>query len=164
MLRRFLIKTTALLPLVITGCAVTPKDFYNDPSEVKDTTLCRTFLEAAQAGNSQFAADTGTEAVRRGLTLEQCQTKVSTENAILAGMAVAATGAAVVAACSGGGCAAPAYQPYSSPYGSDVDCSGGGGNGPRYVTGPFRLTEPDIYGLDADHDGIACEPYQDLGS
>lgn len=41
--------------------------------------------------------------------------------------------------------------------GSDVDCAGGSGNGPRYVRGPFRVTGGDPYGLDRDKDGIACE-------
>lgn len=40
---------------------------------------------------------------------------------------------------------------------SDYDCAGGSGNGPYYVTGPFRVVGYDHYRLDADHDGIACE-------
>jgi hypothetical protein len=43
------------------------------------------------------------------------------------------------------------------PIASDVDCAGGSGNGPAYVRGPIRVIGTDIYGLDADHDGIACE-------
>ncbi|GAB3171429.1 hypothetical protein GCM10027059_39720 [Myceligenerans halotolerans] len=43
------------------------------------------------------------------------------------------------------------------PIASDVDCAGGSGNGPAYVTGPVRVTGTDIYGLDADGDGIGCE-------
>jgi hypothetical protein len=34
---------------------------------------------------------------------------------------------------------------------------GGGGNGPAYVRGPVYVVGTDIYGLDADHDGIGCE-------
>jgi hypothetical protein len=40
---------------------------------------------------------------------------------------------------------------------SDYDCAGGSGNGPYYVSGPFRVVGRDHYRLDADHDGIACE-------
>jgi hypothetical protein len=40
---------------------------------------------------------------------------------------------------------------------SDYDCAGGSGNGPYYVSGPFRVVGYDHYRLDADHDGIACE-------
>jgi len=43
------------------------------------------------------------------------------------------------------------------PHVSDYDCAGGGGNGPYYVSGPFRVVGTDHYRLDADHDGIACE-------
>jgi hypothetical protein len=39
----------------------------------------------------------------------------------------------------------------------DYDCAGGSGNGPYYVSGPFRSVGNDHYRLDADHDGIACE-------
>lgn len=43
------------------------------------------------------------------------------------------------------------------PIASDVDCLGGGGNGPAYVAGPVRVIGTDIYGLDRDGDGIGCE-------
>jgi resuscitation-promoting factor RpfB len=43
------------------------------------------------------------------------------------------------------------------PVASDVDCAGGGGNGPEYVKGPIRVIGQDIYHLDGDGDGIACE-------
>jgi len=61
---------------------------------------------------------------------------------------------------------APAPQPRSAcdpnytgcvPVDSDVDCAGGSGNGPSYVAGPVRVIGSDIYGLDRDGDGIACE-------
>ncbi|MGV9784965.1 excalibur calcium-binding domain-containing protein [Nocardia farcinica] len=41
------------------------------------------------------------------------------------------------------------------PITSDVDCSGGSGNGPAY-TGRVRVG-PDEYDLDRDNDGIGCE-------
>ena len=43
------------------------------------------------------------------------------------------------------------------PVASDVDCLGGSGNGPAYVAGPISVIGTDIYGLDNDKDGIACE-------
>jgi hypothetical protein len=43
------------------------------------------------------------------------------------------------------------------PIASDVDCAGGSGNGPAYVEGPVEVIGVDIYGLDADNDGIGCE-------
>lgn len=42
------------------------------------------------------------------------------------------------------------------PVASDVDCIGGSGNGPEY-TGQVRVIGIDIYDLDRDGDGIACE-------
>lgn len=43
------------------------------------------------------------------------------------------------------------------PVATDVDCAGGGGNGPANVKGPIRVIGRDIYHLDRDGDGIACE-------
>jgi hypothetical protein len=43
------------------------------------------------------------------------------------------------------------------PVASDVDCAGGSGNGPEYVRGPVRIVGSDIYDLDRDGDGIACD-------
>jgi hypothetical protein len=43
------------------------------------------------------------------------------------------------------------------PVASDVDCAGGSGNGPEYVQGPVRVTGTDIYELDRDGNGVACE-------
>ncbi len=51
----------------------------------------------------------------------------------------------------------PNYAGACVPIASDVDCAGGGGNGPAYVQGPVRVVGTDIYGLDRDDDGIGCE-------
>jgi hypothetical protein len=51
----------------------------------------------------------------------------------------------------------PNYAGTCVPIASDVDCAGGGGDGPAYVRGPVRVIGQDIYRLDADHDGIGCE-------
>jgi endonuclease YncB( thermonuclease family) len=42
------------------------------------------------------------------------------------------------------------------PNASDYDCAGGSGNGPKY-TGPVRVVGPDVFRLDSDGDGYACE-------
>jgi hypothetical protein len=42
------------------------------------------------------------------------------------------------------------------PKASDYDCIGGSGNGPKY-TGRVRVVGPDVFRLDADHDGWGCE-------
>jgi hypothetical protein len=62
---------------------------------------------------------------------------------------------AAPAASAGDGCT-PGYDPCIPP-GSDVDCAGGSGNGPRYVKGPVRVTGADPYGLDRDGNGVGCQ-------
>jgi hypothetical protein len=56
----------------------------------------------------------------------------------------------------GGGCD-PNYTGACVPISSDVDCAGGSGNGPAYVQGPVQIVGSDIYDLDRDGDGIACD-------
>lgn len=51
----------------------------------------------------------------------------------------------------------PNYAGACVPIASDVDCSGGSGNGPAYVQGPVTVVGTDIYRLDANHDGYGCE-------
>ena len=51
----------------------------------------------------------------------------------------------------------PSYDPCIPDEGTDVDCAGGTGDGPRYVNGPVYVHGPDEYRLDANHDGVACE-------
>jgi hypothetical protein len=56
----------------------------------------------------------------------------------------------------GGTDCTPGYSPCIPP-GSDVDCAGGSGDGPRYVQGPVTVTGSDPYGLDSDGNGVGCE-------
>ena len=49
------------------------------------------------------------------------------------------------------------YADVCVPVASDVDCAGGSGNGPAYVDGPLRIVGSDVYDLDRDGDGIACD-------
>jgi resuscitation-promoting factor RpfB len=51
----------------------------------------------------------------------------------------------------------PNYSGACVPIASDVDCAGGSGNGPAYVSGPVKVVGVDIYGLDGDGDGYGCE-------
>lgn len=51
----------------------------------------------------------------------------------------------------------PNYAWACVPIASDVDCAGGGGNGPAYVQGPVKVIGVDIYDLDRDGDGIGCD-------
>lgn len=49
------------------------------------------------------------------------------------------------------------YSGACVPVASDVDCAGGSGNGPAYVQGPVTIMGSDVYDLDRDGDGIACD-------
>lgn len=49
------------------------------------------------------------------------------------------------------------YSGACVPVDSDVDCEGGSGNGPSYVSGPVTVVGNDIYGLDRDGNGTGCE-------
>lgn len=63
---------------------------------------------------------------------------------------------AAPAAPAQGGCD-PNYTDGCVPIASDVDCAGGSGNGPAYFSGTARVVGSDIYDLDRDGDGIACD-------
>jgi hypothetical protein len=51
----------------------------------------------------------------------------------------------------------PNYSGACVPVDSDVDCAGGSGNGPSYVSGPVTVVGNDIYKLDNDGNGTGCE-------
>lgn len=51
----------------------------------------------------------------------------------------------------------PNYSGACVPIASDVDCAGGSGNGPAYTSGPVTVVGYDVYDLDRDGDGIACD-------
>lgn len=55
-----------------------------------------------------------------------------------------------------GGCD-PNYSGPCVPIAADVDCDGGSGDGPAYVAGPVQVIGADVYDLDRDGDGIACD-------
>lgn len=61
----------------------------------------------------------------------------------------------------GGGGSSNCHPSYTGacllPNASDYDCAGGSGNGPYYVEGPVYVVGPDVFGLDADGDGVGCE-------
>jgi len=58
---------------------------------------------------------------------------------------------------AGGGCD-PNYAGACVPIASDVDCAGGSGNGPAYVSAKnIRVVGRDIYELDRGGDGVGCE-------
>ncbi|MCE0534389.1 hypothetical protein LWF15_02605 [Kineosporia rhizophila] len=51
----------------------------------------------------------------------------------------------------------PNYSVSCVPIASDVDCLSAGGDGPAYLAAPARVIGRDIYNLDTNGDGWACE-------
>ena len=77
--------------------------------------------------------------------------------AVVAALAVTPLIRSITVAQPGEGGCHPSYVGACVPVGvTDVDCLGGRGDGPYYV-GRVRVVGPDVYRLDADGDGIACE-------
>jgi hypothetical protein len=97
--------------------------------------------------------ETGRLAVREEVTVQPVTqvTAVGTKQPV-----VVAPAPAPAPPAAGGGCDAN-YSGVCVPIASDVDCAGGSGNGPAYVRGPLQVVGPDVYDLDRDGDGIACD-------
>jgi hypothetical protein len=55
----------------------------------------------------------------------------------------------------------PSYQPRADgtciPIAANVRCARDGVDGPVLVSGRYRIVGPDVYSLDPDGDGIACD-------
>ncbi|WP_422746329.1 hypothetical protein ACN27E_01825 [Mycobacterium sp. WMMD1722] len=79
------------------------------------------------------------------------------KTAVLTIALAAAFGAAPIAPASAQDSCDPNYSGPCVPIASDVDCAGGSGNGPAYVSGPVTVVGNDIYGLDRDGNGTGCE-------
>jgi resuscitation-promoting factor RpfB len=88
---------------------------------------------------------------------ETVQTAPVNEVTAIGSKAPAPVAAPVPLVQQGGGGCDPNYTGACVPIASDVDCAGGSGNGPAYVQGPVRVVGSDIYDLDRDGDGIACD-------
>lgn len=69
----------------------------------------------------------------------------------IAGVAISAAPMARAEKCDSN------YSGACVPVASDVDCEGGSGNGPEYVSGPVTVVGDDIYELDRDGNGTGCE-------
>jgi resuscitation-promoting factor RpfB len=76
---------------------------------------------------------------------------------VLAIAGVVAISVAPAAQAQPGSQCDPNYSGACVPIASDVDCQGGGGNGPAYVRGPVTVVGTDIYDLDRDGNGTGCE-------
>ncbi len=124
-----------------------PSPSANDGAAASEAAASEAASEAASAAASSAAAS----AAASSAAAVQKSAAAAAQSAAASKSAAAPTQAAPPAPdCT------PGYDPCIAP-GSDVDCQGGSGNGPRYVTGPIRVTGDDPYDLDRDGDGIGCE-------
>jgi hypothetical protein len=93
-----------------TGCTTNTSNINSDPRSESTLTLCRTLASSA---DQEYRNRVVQVLVRRGATVEKCQRLISTDNAVVTGIAVAGVAAAAGAAAhngyGGGG--------YPRPYG-----------------------------------------------
>lgn len=121
------------------------KTSVNDSTLDEGTTTIRTpGVNGVKTSTYEVTYEDGKE-VDRKLIKEEVTTAPTTE--------VTAIGTKVKAVSS----CDPNYSGACVPIASDVDCAGGSGNGPAYVSGPVYVVGRDIYGLDRDGNGVGCE-------
>ncbi|MFF5100141.1 MULTISPECIES: hypothetical protein [Actinosynnema] len=119
--------------------------------------------QSSQAGSVAPLSTTGSTAPRTTTTTATTTTTtttfaapVTTEELVPPVSLVVPPLGGTAAAPANDGCH-PNYADACVPIADDVDCEGGSGNGPAYVRGPVRVVGDDVYDLDRDRDGIACD-------
>ena len=126
-------------------------------TEVPTTTFTEpptTTTTAAPTTTTTAAPTTTTTAAPTTTTTAPPRTTTTTRPPVTTTTTVAGRAALAAPSSSSSDCT-PGYDPCIPP-GPDVDCAGGRGDGPRFVTGPVRVTGSDIYDLDSNHDGWGC--------
>ncbi|KQZ80898.1 hypothetical protein ASD64_11440 [Mesorhizobium sp. Root157] len=99
---------TAFLALSLASCTTSREALNKDPKAITTSALCRSFFST---NDQQFKVDILVELSRRSVSAEQCATMVKQQNqAIAAGVAIAAVGAAV-AICANNNCGGGGYTP-----------------------------------------------------
>lgn len=96
------------ISLALASCTTTPAEFNKKPSAVSKAALCKTVLETQDPA---FQLQLVSELNRRGMTIPECQQMVVQQQqaaAVLAGLALVGTAAAV---CANGNCGG-GYAPY----------------------------------------------------
>lgn len=118
----------------------------------RTTRLDRGERRVTQRGHDGLRVTTWRVTVKKGKVTER--TKVKSVVVRKPVPRVVFVGTYVAPALSGG--CDPNYSSGCVPVASDVDCAGGSGDGPAYVSGTVRVVGNDPYGLDADDDGWGC--------
>ncbi|NNH46256.1 hypothetical protein HLI03_32225 [Rhizobium laguerreae] len=97
------------ISLALASCTTTPAEFNNKPSAVSKAALCKTALETQDPA---FQFQLVSEVNRRGMSMFECQQMVAQQQqaaAVLVGLALVGTAAAV---CANGNCGGGGYTPY----------------------------------------------------
>lgn len=129
----------------------------DDPQRDQGTTaVVTTGVNGVKVITYRLTLVDGVEVLREVVS-ETVQTPPVNEVTAIGSKAPAPVAAPVPLVQQGGGGCDPNYAGACVPIASDVDCAGGSGNGPAYVQGPVRVIGTDIYDLDRDGDGIACD-------
>lgn len=143
-------ETATKAPVVTTRTVRRTKTVRHDTREVEDDSLAEGRSKVRVKGvdgvrtiTYEVTLTDGRETARRQVS------SVVTRKPVTEVVAIGTKEAA------GGGCD-PNYTP-CVPVASDVDCAGGSGNGPAYVDGPVEIIGSDVYDLDRDGDGVACD-------
>ncbi|WP_461521429.1 hypothetical protein [Rhizobium leguminosarum] len=105
MARRF---GAVAISLALASCTTTPAEFSEKPSAVSKAALCKTALETTDPA---FQFQLVAEVNRRGMSMLECQQMVAQQRqaaAVLVGLALVGTAAAV---CANGNCGGGGYTP-----------------------------------------------------
>lgn len=111
-----------IVPMLMTGCAVTPSQFAREKYSLRDDEICRAHVQALKTGDWNFKDKIDEELSRRGVSPSDCpQIVQKSSNDAAAVTVLAVLGAALVAvAKSGSGGAYAPYTPYE-PHSSITD-------------------------------------------
>lgn len=142
-------------PVVTTKVETETQSIDFSKKAVEDNSMAKGTSTIRTAGVAGVKTITHTITLTDGVETDRTTTEAVTTEPVEEVTVIGAYVAPVAAPKSSSNC----DSNYSGcvPIASDVDCAGGSGNGPAYVYGPINVIGSDIYGLDNDHDGIACE-------
>ncbi|WP_184459402.1 hypothetical protein [Rhizobium aethiopicum] len=97
------------MSFALAACTTTPAEFNKKPSAVSKAALCKTVFETQ---DPQFQVQLVAELNRRGMSIPECQQMVLQQRqaaAVMVGLALVGTAAAI---CANGNCGGGGYTPY----------------------------------------------------
>ncbi|CAN5187153.1 hypothetical protein BH09PAT3_BH09PAT3_3900 [soil metagenome] len=131
------------------------KTTVNDSTRTKGTSvITRNGVDGVKTLTYEVKKTDGVETARK--VIKEDTTTLPVNEVTSIGTKVAVTPKVTPAPAASSNCD-PNYSGACVPVASDVDCGSGSGNGPAYVYGVVTVIGTDIYGLDANHNGLGCE-------